>query len=170
LRQLGKLNGGARNRPGLDDLKTALDTRVSRKRHNGGRIIACHRKPDRIGIKKPKRLRPALGEHKMRLNRGAKTSKGGQPRICHAIDWQSQRRHATRCDVTRCDHRRTSGPEFRNAAFNCHVLGLAEQGRVAATIAATVTTHRIPLILADSHILADTQILADSHGPSHLTP
>jgi hypothetical protein len=84
----------------------------------------------------------------MGLNRGTKTSKGRQPYVGHAIDRQSQRRHATPCN-----HRRTSRPEFRNAALNRHVLGLAEQAGVAAHI----TTHRSPLILADSH------------GPSHLT-
>jgi hypothetical protein len=70
------------------------------------------------------------------------TSKGSQPCVGHAIDWQSQRRHAAPCD-----HRWTPRSEFRNAAFNRHVLGLAEQ----AGVTAHVRTHRIPLFSDKTH-------------------
>jgi hypothetical protein len=101
----------------------------------------------------------------MRLDRGTKTSKGRQPCVGHAIDWQSQRRYGAPCD-----HRWTPRSEFRNAALNRHVLGLAEQAGVTAyvlaDVTAYVTTHRIPLLLAKTHgpsLLAPLQ--KQSNGP-----
>jgi hypothetical protein len=84
----------------------------------------------------------------MRLNRGAKTPKGDQPCVRHAIDWQGQRRYAAPCN----DHR-AARPEFRNAALNRHMLRLAKQTRVAAQ----VKTHRVPLFFANTH---DPSLLA----------
>jgi hypothetical protein len=93
----------------------------------------------------------------MGLYRGAKTSKRGQPRIGHAIDREGKRR-----DTAPGDNHRSAGPEFRNTALHRHVLGLAEQTRVAARlladVTASVTTHRIPLLFARTH------------GPSLLAP
>jgi hypothetical protein len=91
----------------------------------------------------------------MRLDGGTKASKGSQPCVGHAIDWQSQHRHAAPRD-----HRRPPGSEFRNAALNRHVLGLAEQ----AGVTAYVRTHRIPLFFAKTHVFDKT------HGPSLLAP
>ena len=101
----------------------------------------------------------------MRLNRGAKTPKGGQPCVRHAVDRQGQRRYAAPCY-----HHWTARTEFRNAALNRHVFRLAEQARVAAhvlaDVTASITTHRIPLYLAKTHgpsLLAPLQ--KQSNGP-----
>ncbi len=100
----------------------------------GGVMQIADRKSGRASAVEAERARSARGDNEVGTRRRTHAPEGGKAIVRHAVDREGR---APR--VVGCDDHRPPGPQFRQPAFHCDLVGRAEQAR------RPLATHVTPL-------------------------